>query len=104
LIGAEKIGIKSKLVARFPVPRAQSHNLARLPIISTNFRPKLRVGDSDLRVGDVGGLLIAVSEGMIDAPPVQQLALMLIAKNLKACLEPEANGAVKPETKKTDDG
>jgi hypothetical protein len=69
LIGAEQLGIKFKSVARFPVPRAQRAILTRLPIISENLEAKLSVDEPDLTVGDVGGLLIAVSEALLDAPP-----------------------------------
>ena len=41
---------------------------------------------------------------MIDAPPLQQFALILIAKNLKECLEAEIASAVKSGTKGTDEG
>jgi hypothetical protein len=104
LIGAEQIGIKSKPVSRFPVSTSQRAILTRLPVISAHLQAKLKVDKPSLTVGDVGGLLIAVCEALLDALPVQQFALILIAKNLKECLEAEVNGAVKPETKKTDDG
>ena len=62
LIGAEQLGIKSKPVARFPMPRAQRAILMRLPIISAKLQAKLAEDEPNLTVGDVGGLLIAVSE------------------------------------------
>jgi hypothetical protein len=89
LIGAEQLGIKFKPVARFPVPRAQRAVLSRLPIISANLEAKLAEKEPTVTVADVGGLLIAVSEALLDAPPLQQFALILIAKNLKECLEAE---------------
>ena len=75
LIGAEQLGIKTKPVARFPVPKAQRSILMRLPVISANLQAKLAANEPHLTVGDVGGLLIAVSEALIDAPPLQQFAL-----------------------------
>jgi hypothetical protein len=102
LIGAEQLGLKIKPVARFAVPGAQRTLLTRLPIISANLQAKLQEDDPDLTVGDVGGLLIAVSEALLDAPPVQQFALILIAKNLKECLESEVSGALTLKTKKVD--
>ena len=89
LIGAEQLGIKFKPVARFPVPRAQRAILTRLPIISANLEAKLAEREPNVTVADVGGLLIAVCEVLLDAPPLQQFALILIAKNLKECLEAE---------------
>jgi hypothetical protein len=104
LIGAERLGIKTKPVARFPVPRAQRAILTRLPIISPDLEAKLSVDQPDLTVGDVGGLLVAVSEALLDAPPVQQFALILIAKGLKECLEAEVNRGLTPGTKKAEEG
>ena len=95
LIGAEQFGIKFKPVARFPVPRAQRAILKRLPIISASLEAKLAEEEPHVTVGDAGGLLIAACEALLDAPPLQQFALILIAKNLKECLEAEMNSAVK---------
>jgi hypothetical protein len=89
LIGAEQLDIKFKPVARFPVPKAQRAILSRLPIISANLEAKLAEKKRHVTVGDVGGLLIAVCEALLDAPPLQQFALILVAKNLKECLEAE---------------
>ena len=69
LIGAEHLGIKSKPIARFPMPRAQRAILLRLPIISAKLQEKLAEDEPQLTVGDVGGLLIAVSEALLDAAP-----------------------------------
>jgi hypothetical protein len=89
LIGAEQLGIKTKIVTQLPLPVAQRTILMTLPIISANLQAKLAKDKPLLTVGDVGGLLIAVSEALIDAPPLQQFALILIAKGLKECLETE---------------
>ena len=94
LIGAEQLGIKFKPVAPFPVPGAQRAILTRLPIISANLEAKLAEKEPNVTVGDVGGLLIAFCEALIDAPPLQQFALILTAKGLKECLEAEVTGAV----------
>jgi hypothetical protein len=97
LIGAEQLGIKSKPVARFPVPRAQRAILTRLPVTSANLEAKLAEQEPHVTVGDVGGLLIAICDALFDAPPLQQFALILIAKNLKECLEAEVGSATKPD-------
>jgi len=104
LIGAERLGIKTKPVAQFPVPRAQRSILMRLPIISNSIQKKLSVDQPHLTVGQIGGLLIAVSEALMDAPPLQQFALILIAMSLKECLEAEVKVGLMPETNKTDEG
>ena len=104
LIGAEQLGIKFKPVARFPVPRAQRAVLSRLPIISANLEAKLAEKEPTVTVADVGGLLIAVCEVLLDAPPLQRFALILIAKNLKECLEAEVALAMKSGAKRSDGG
>ena len=104
LIGAEQLGIKSKPVAQFPLPGAQRAILMRLPIISATLQSKLAEDEPHLTVGEVGGLLMAVAEAMLDAPSLQQFALILTAKRLKDCLEAEIASVVKPGTKRTDVG
>jgi len=95
LIGAENLGIKSKIVTQFPLPGAQRSVLMRLPITSANLRAKLAEDAPLLTVGEVGGLLIAVSEALLDATPLQQFAQILTAKSLKECLEAEVATAMK---------
>jgi hypothetical protein len=89
LLGAEQLGIKTKIVTKLPLPATQRTILMTLPIISTTLQTKLAEDKPHLTVGDVGGLLIAVCEALIDAPPLQQFALILVAKSLKECLETE---------------
>jgi len=96
LIGAEQLGIKTKPVARCPLNQPQQSILMRLPTVPVNLQPKLVEDEPHLTVGEVGSLLMAVSEALMDAPPLQQFALILIAKNLKECLEAEVNVALKP--------
>jgi hypothetical protein len=98
LIGAEQLGIKSKPVARFPLPGAERAVLMMTPTIDERMQKKLVARNPQLTVGEVGGLLMAVAEAMLDAPPVQAFALIMIAKSLMNCLEFEVTGAVKPGT------
>ncbi len=104
LIGAEQLGIKSKIIAQFPLSKAERKVLMTTPILSADLMEKLAEHDPPLTVGDVGGLLIAVSEALIDAPPLQQFALILTAKRLKDCLEEEIASAVNPAAKPTHEG
>ena len=104
LIGAEQLGIKSKPVTRFPLSKAERKVLMTTPILSADLMEKLAEHDPHLTVGEVGGLLIAVSEALIDAPPLQQFALILTAKRLKDCLEAEIASAVNPGAKRTHEG
>jgi hypothetical protein len=74
------------------------------PTIDENIKKKLSAKRPKLTVEDIGGLLIAVSEALIDAPPLQQFALISNAKHLKEFLEAEVNGALMAKTKKTEEG
>ncbi len=104
LIGAEQLGIKSRSVSRFPLSKAERKVLMTTPIMSADLMDKLTELDPHLTVGKIGGLLIAVSEALIDAPPLRQFALILTAKRLKDCLEVEIANAAKPGAKKTHEG
>jgi hypothetical protein len=94
LIGAEQLGIKTKTVTQFPLPAAHQSILMKLPIVSPKLQAKLATKNLKLTVGEVGGLLIAVCEVMMDASPLQQFALILITKSLRECLEAEVRGGV----------
>jgi len=98
LIGAEQLGIKSKIVARFLLSNAERKVLMTTPSLSADLMEKLAEHDPHFTVGEIGGLLIAVSEALIDAPPLQQFALIMIAKRLKDCLEAEIASAAKPDS------
>jgi hypothetical protein len=98
LIGAEQLGIKSKPVARFPLPGAERAVLMMTPTIDERMQQKLAAKNPTLTVGEVGGLLMAVAEAMLDAPPVQAFALIMTAKSLMNCLEFEVTRAMKPGT------
>ena len=97
LIGAEQLVIKSKPVARFPLsPGEERAVLLMTQNVDEKVQKKLMAENPKLTVGEVGGLLMAVVEAMIDAPPVQGFALSMTAKSLMNCLETEVTGALKP--------
>jgi Plasmid pRiA4b ORF-3-like protein len=100
LIGAEQLGIKTKPVARFPLPDAERAVLMMTPTIDEEIQRKLAEKNPRLTVGEVGGLLMAVAEAMIDAPPLQCVALITTAKSLMNCLETEVTGVLKPAESK----
>lgn len=99
LIGAERLGIKSKPVARFPLPGAERAVLLMTPGIDEKLQKKLMATNPKLTVGEVGGLLIAVAGAMLDAAPMQGFALIMTAKSLMNCLESEVTGAMEPAVK-----
>ncbi len=96
LIGAEQLGIKTKPVARFPLPGAERAVLLMIPVIDENIHKKLATLKPKLTVGEVGGLLMAVAEAMIYAHPLHCFALIMTAKSLMDCLEAEVTAALEP--------
>jgi hypothetical protein len=64
LISAEQLGIKTKPVARFPLPWAERAVLVLFTSIDQKTLKKLEADKPKLTVGEVGGLLMAVAEAM----------------------------------------
>jgi hypothetical protein len=98
LIGAEQLGIKEKQVAPFPLPWSELAALLLFARIDKKALKKLEAEKPILTVGEIGGLLMAVAEAMIDAPGSQCSALSTPAKSLMNCLEEEVTGTIKPQT------
>ena len=96
LIGAEQLGIKEKPVARFPLAWAERAVLLLFTAVDKKTLAKLETEKPSVTVGEVGGLLMAVAEALLDAPPLQSNALSMTAKSLMNCLEEEIAGALKP--------
>jgi len=70
--------------------------LLMIPAIDENIHKKLATLKPKPTVGEVGGLLMAVAEAMIDAHPLHCFALIMTAKRLMDCLEAEVTGALEP--------
>ncbi len=89
LIGAEQLGIKDKPVGQFSLPWAERAVLLLCTDSDKNVLEKLGTEKPNVTVGELGALLMAVAEAMIDAPSSQCHALSMTAKSLMACLEEE---------------
>lgn len=87
LIGAEQLGIKAETVDRFPLLGVEGVLLLMTPTIDEKIQRKLAAKNPKFTVGEVGVLLMAVADAMLDAPPSQGFALILTAKSLMDCLE-----------------
>jgi hypothetical protein len=96
LIGAEQLGIKESPVARFPLSWAERAVLLLFTAVDKKILTKLETDKPSLTVAEVGGLLMAVAEALLDAPPLHSNALLSTAKSLMSCLEEEIAGALKP--------
>ena len=95
LIGAERLGIKDKPVARFPLLWAERAVLLLFTGIDKKTLKKLEAEKPKLTVGEVGRLLMVVATALLEAPPVQCNALLMIAKSLMGCLEAELTEELK---------
>jgi hypothetical protein len=96
LVGAERLGIKSKAVSKFPLPEGELAVLLMSPGTDEKVREKLAAKNPKLTVGEVGGMLIGVAGEMLDTSGMQGFALVLTAKRLVDCLEAEVTGAMDP--------
>ena len=96
LIGAERLGIKDKPVAQFPLLWAERSVLLLFTDIDKKTLTKLGAEKPKLTVGEVGRLLMVVATALLDAPPSQCNALLMIAKSLMGCLEAEVTQSLEP--------
>jgi hypothetical protein len=95
LIGAEQLGIKEKPVARFPLGWAERAVLLLFTAVDKTMLSKLEIENPKVTVAEVGGLLMAVAEALLNAPPLHTNALLSTAESLMTCLEEEVTGAIK---------
>ena len=86
LAAAELLRIKTKPIGQFPLPESERSVLAILPI-RPKFKKKLLEDSTDFTVADVASMAMTVAETLPDAEPVQQVALLMVAKSLMACLQ-----------------
>ena len=99
LIGAEQLGIKERTVARFPLGWAERAVLLLFTAVDKKMLSKLETEKPSFTFVEVGGLLMAVAEALLDAPRLHSKALLSIAKSLMTCLEEEMSGAIKQTPK-----
>jgi hypothetical protein len=97
LAGAEQLGLRSRPVSKFPLPERERAVLLMVQDLDEKVREKLAAKSPKLTVGEVGGLLMAVAEEILDAQGMQGFALMLTAKALIDCLKSEVEGAMEPK-------
>jgi hypothetical protein len=93
LIAAEQFGIKDKQVARFPLTPESQAVLLTVSTLDEKIRARFGEKTPKLTVGEVGGLIIAVSEALLDANPLHGLALTMAIQSLMNCMKDEI-GAV----------
>jgi hypothetical protein len=97
LIAAEQLGIKNQQVARFPLTLESQAVLLTVPTLNEKIRAQFADKNPKLTVGEVGGLIIAVSEALLDANPLHGLVLTMVIQSLMNCMKDEI-GAVLDRT------
>ena len=103
LIAAEQLGIKQDKVDGVLPQEAERAVVAVLPAVPPKLKKKVLKQDAEFTVAEVAGMTLAVAESLLDAEPVQQVTLLLVAKSLMDSLTKrivvcgEATPAKKPK-------
>jgi hypothetical protein len=87
LVAAEQLGIKAKAVEEYPLNEEERTTVAHLPALAGKLKKKLLKKDGSFTVAEVGGMVLAVADSFVDAEPMQQVALLVVAKKLMDCLQ-----------------
>jgi hypothetical protein len=94
-IDATQLGITDRPVTRFPLSWAERGVLLLFTSTDKTILNKLEAEKPSVTTGEVVGLLMKVSEALLDAPQLHRQALLSTAKSLMDCLEEELSGARK---------
>ncbi len=87
LVAAEQLRIKTKTVDLFPLDDDERAAVAELPALSAKLKKKLAKQGGSFTVADVANIVTAAGESFTYAEPVQQAALLRVAKKLTDCLQ-----------------
>lgn len=93
LVAAEELRIKTKPVGQFPLQESERAVLALLPAIRVTLKKRLVKKDAEFTVAEVASMTMAVAESLPDAEPMQQVALLMVAKGLMDCLQEQIVGS-----------
>jgi hypothetical protein len=94
-IDATQLGITDKPVTLFPLSWAERGVLLLFTSTDKTILNKLEAEKPSVTMGEVVGLLMKVSEALLEAPQLHRQALLSTAKSLMDCLEEELSGARK---------
>jgi hypothetical protein len=94
-IDATQLGITDRPVTLFPLSWAERGVLLLFTSTDKTILNKLEAEKPSLTMGEVVGLLMKVSEALLDAPQLHRQALLSTANSLMDCLETEVTGARK---------
>ncbi len=97
LIAAEQWGLKDRPLEHFFLSPGQRDVLLLIPGISTTIETKLAKKRSSFTAAEVGGMMMAVAEELLDSEDRKRLALLVVVQHL---IEGLKEGVVPPEKPK----
>ncbi len=100
LLKADELDIKGKPVENLKLQKYDREFLAQLPTLSAKFQKKLSDAKSAFTVAELASMTMMVAESLPDLKPLQQIQLLMIAKNLTDCLQSNIVMPEKPTKKK----
>lgn len=87
LDAAGQLRIKNRLVERLPLKRGEKVVLAKLPNFSSGLKEKLTETNGVFTVAEAISLVAVIAESLMEAEPLQQVALLMIARNVMPFLQ-----------------
>jgi hypothetical protein len=87
LVAAEQLRSKTEAVERFPLDEDERATVAELAALAAKLKKKLAKQGGSFTVTEVASMVMAAADSFVDAEPQQQVALLLVAKNLMDCLQ-----------------
>jgi len=99
LLKADQLDIKGKPVENLKLQKYDREFMAQLPTLSAKFKKKLSDAKSAFTVAELASLTMMVAESLPDLKPLQQIQLLMIAKNLTESLQSNIIVPAKPAKK-----
>lgn len=93
LVAAEQLGIKQDTVEQVLPQVAERTVVAALPAVPPKLRKKVLKKDTEFTVAEVASMTMGVADSLLDAEPIQQLTLLMVAKSLMASLQEHIVGS-----------
>lgn len=102
LIGAERLGIKHKPLDQFFLSPSHREVLRLVPGVSEPVKTKLDEESSVFTAAEVGGMLMAVAEELLDSDDKKRSALLVVVQHLLERLQVGLAGFSRPQKEKKD--
>ncbi len=82
LIAAEQLGLKDRPLEHFFLSPAHREVLLLVPGVSETTKTKLAEKESSFTAAEVGGMMMAVAEDMLDSEDRRRFALLVVVQHL----------------------